>query len=723
MAKSYICTLNELFNLDVDESERVLNISKISIPLIQRDYAQGREHPDITRIRKKFLGSLKQALLEEPICLDFIYGDISDDGVLTPLDGQQRITTLFLLYWYAAKKENVSLDEYKFLSNFSYETRPSSRDFCKLLFSFTPDFDRASLKEQIVDQAWFPLDWKNDPTIKSMLVMIDEINKTFAGLENIWKLLSEEKKIQFYFLPIRNMGLTDELYIKMNSRGKPLTVFEHFKAELEHEIRLLDKDISSELEKKLDLKWTDFLWKYRKEDCLVDNLFLNFFKYICDIICYEGDGTPQGRSYDEFDLIDLYFSHDDPQSINNIKYLMKAFDSFCDLNIDLTAELFGLHLSKDSVPNKAKVSGDVDLLNRCFSDYVDLRTGKRSLSFPLGQIVLLYGFLQYAMNYVSITPEQFNERIRIINNLITNSQDEMHDSEDRVGGNRLPAILKQTRSIIIDGVFLDSQSIGINFNAHQLNEEKEKMKWRQNNPGLVECLNMLENHDLLQGQISIIGLENSDVFSRFEPLFNCDRDLVSCALLTVGDYSRIEKQCRRTFGTKTNEASWKFIFHKSSAEGFDKAKSILVELLRKNDIFTNEYLESLKNEYIAECEASSIYDWRYYFIKYDEFRPDRFGKYWIKENNYYCIYAMVTKTNISEYAFNPFLKAIDPEHIDKANLGKRLKYEDKFVYCDIDSFAIRDFDENLIRKIDITQNEHGIDTIDRIKAYKDAILI
>lgn len=37
------------------------------------------------------------------------------------------------------------------------------------------------------------------------------------------------------------MGLTDELYIKMNSRGKPLTVFEHFKAELEREIRTLDE--------------------------------------------------------------------------------------------------------------------------------------------------------------------------------------------------------------------------------------------------------------------------------------------------------------------------------------------------------------------------------------------------------------------------------------------------------------------------------------------------
>jgi len=33
------------------------------------------------------------------------------------------------------------------------------------------------------------------------------------------------------------MGLTDDLYIKMNSRGKPLTTFEQFKANFEKTIR------------------------------------------------------------------------------------------------------------------------------------------------------------------------------------------------------------------------------------------------------------------------------------------------------------------------------------------------------------------------------------------------------------------------------------------------------------------------------------------------------
>ena len=48
----------------------------------------------------------------------------------------------------------------------------------------------------------------------------------------------------------------------------------------------------------------------------------------------------------------------------------------------------------------------------------------------------------------------------------------------------------------------------------------------------VPSLNKLEDHDLLNGQISVIGLENDLLFDRFIELFKCNRDRISCALLT-----------------------------------------------------------------------------------------------------------------------------------------------------------------------------------------------
>ena len=148
-------------------------------------------------MRERFLDSLHSAITDKPITLDFIYGDIDEDGVLYPLDGQQRLTTLFLLHWYAAKKEAVPESEYSFLYNFSYETRYSARDFCRKLIEFTPAFQEEISKE-IINQYWFPLDWKKDPTISSMLVVLDAIHEKYSDLGNKGDKL-KDNAITFYF--------------------------------------------------------------------------------------------------------------------------------------------------------------------------------------------------------------------------------------------------------------------------------------------------------------------------------------------------------------------------------------------------------------------------------------------------------------------------------------------------------------------------------------------
>lgn len=90
------------------------------------------------------MSSLHDAIdKQHPITLDFVYGDVDGNGIMTPLDGQQRLTTLFLFHWYAAKRENIPESEWKFLYNFSYETRYSARYFCKDLVNFVPDLAKA----------------------------------------------------------------------------------------------------------------------------------------------------------------------------------------------------------------------------------------------------------------------------------------------------------------------------------------------------------------------------------------------------------------------------------------------------------------------------------------------------------------------------------------------------------------------------------------------------
>jgi len=259
-------------------------INSIEIPIIQRDYAQGRETKEVEKIRNRFVDALFKALTntgEEAIKLDFVYGNI-EDGKLIPLDGQQRLTTLFLLHWYIAKHENIIEENHFFLKKFTYKTRFSSRDFCDKLVECTPDFKVDKLSEWIMDQNWFMYSWEKDPTVKSMIVMIDKIHETFKGQSQLWEKLLDKQNppISFYFLPLEEMGVTDSLYIKMNSRGKPLTPFEHFKADFEKTILEVSPELRTEFIKKVDVGWVNMLWKYRGDDDVIDDKFMKLFYYI-----------------------------------------------------------------------------------------------------------------------------------------------------------------------------------------------------------------------------------------------------------------------------------------------------------------------------------------------------------------------------------------------------------------------------------------------------------
>ena len=157
---------------------KLLKEYRVIIPIIQRDYAQGRKENDY--IRKTFLKDIKDCLCSEPpeqLTLDFIYGNIEckngDDKRFYPLDGQQRLTTLWLVYWYVSFKSGKLSKDSEQLKKFTYETRRSSRDFCIALCDKVDSAKGINDNESIVDyiksQTWFYSAWLQDPTISAML--------------------------------------------------------------------------------------------------------------------------------------------------------------------------------------------------------------------------------------------------------------------------------------------------------------------------------------------------------------------------------------------------------------------------------------------------------------------------------------------------------------------------------------------------------------------------
>ena len=282
-----------------------LGQTSIVIPKLQRDYAQGRKGKE--SIRENFLYSIKNALDSDnkQLKLDFVYGTGDNGGNFTPLDGQQRLTTLWLLHWYLAFRIGALNDEEvkERLLRFTYETRVSSRQFCEKLVNRG---DKISLKEDesisdaIIRQSWMFKAWRQDPTIQSMLRILrgednnklDGIEEVFSGdgpdlLKTYWDKLqmsAEECPIVFYSLDIENIGQSDDLYVKMNGRGKPLNDFENFKADL---IKYCEDNnweeftnIKNGLATLIDTEWINLFWQYRSNiptDTLLFRFINRFF--------------------------------------------------------------------------------------------------------------------------------------------------------------------------------------------------------------------------------------------------------------------------------------------------------------------------------------------------------------------------------------------------------------------------------------------------------------
>ncbi len=710
-------SFNEIFKVPLPLNGEMITVTDIEIPRIQRDYAQGRMLDSVKRVRSRFLDALHRTLSTagESILLDFVYGDVEQKGAdksnFIPIDGQQRLTTLFLLHWFAAKKEGIEQTDYAFLEHFSYATRYSSRDFCKALVAYTPDWDNilkddkgeCSLSLTIADQSWFPLDWKNDPTIQGMLVMLDAIYHKFNEVDGLWKALVEEKRIKFYCRLLSEMGLTDDLYIKMNSRGKPLTEFEHFKAEFEHTIKEQDEKLAAEFSRKIDTDWTDILFPYRGDNNIIDDEFMNYFRFISHILCYQ-NGLELYE--DEFELKKQLYTG--AHGVENLKYLESAFDCWPD-NIDDFFDKF--FTSYQYCSGKIKLYQDnVNLFRECC----------QSRNFPMGKMLMLYAIVVYRQQVDRITEEQFRRRIRIVRNLIRNSDFEIRQDQ-------MKQLLEETYDLITEGRIPDPNVRG--FNSKQKQEEVDKSDWLKANPLLAEELFHLEDHNLLYGSVRVIGLGDWRKFEKFRILFNtCDKQLIDRALLTIGDYSQ-KINWRTQLGVADNDKVWEELLHESSKrKGFSDTSNVLNDLLSKlpsaPQICNNE-LQKIIDAYICDIETNNKpKDWRYYFVKYGKYRNVGYGMYYWRdaEAEPYNVIMMKTEARLSGRNWDLYLYMIHQLFERESKLDdfayssedKGLKFNGyRLEHCN-NKFVLYDPQGNR-KEHPISQNSEGIDLSDRVE--------
>ena len=234
--KHYIDVPDNLFAL--------LSRYRVVIPGIQRHYVQGANNPKAESVRKQFIKEIFTAIekKQNEFNLHFIYGPINTDGEdsFVPVDGQQRLTTLWLIARYAVEKAEPSnrKDLLSLLSRFTYEDRINAKRFCQALtcedsrWDFTQDPN-----PNILCQDWFVDYWKEDETVASMIRMLSTIHEEWNKHQDTITakdiLEAIDSKIRFN-LKIDAFG--DDIYMKMNARGLQLTQWENFKGKFSEDL-------------------------------------------------------------------------------------------------------------------------------------------------------------------------------------------------------------------------------------------------------------------------------------------------------------------------------------------------------------------------------------------------------------------------------------------------------------------------------------------------------
>ena len=499
------------------------------IPIIQRDYAQGRSDERSKEIRKTFLGSLIAAVENYPqknIELDFVYGKRNKNKVYL-LDGQQRITTLYLLHWYLAQR----LQKPSLLKDvaLSYRVRQYADEFTQKISdeSTQIDFTSSIPSQAICNCTWFFDAWKHDPTVKGMLNTLDTIHELLKDKkiseERYWQPL-EEGAVIFYWLDLEEHQLTDELYLKMNARGKQLSNFENFKASLVK--RIADngwEENTNTTEKesfsfKMDTIYTDLFWEYRGEVNVIDYEVTNFFAGMAMI----GYALKENSEAQQKRIQELF---NNPLSVRVEDFEKSDFERFTSY-LDLYSEV-----EKISIETELWKYYNSDNKRGFFEEFIkdeNKGTGEFYKGATYPQRVFFYALSELFMksedkNNIS---EDF---IRVIRNIVENAT--IDSAQTFVGAIKLmKELLEGFLEVLSKGVqdiysYLSKTAIQSNFASYQVTQEKQKAERIVANLEWKDVIWEAENHPMFKGDIGFLLLETENNLSLFKKRYEVAKEM------------------------------------------------------------------------------------------------------------------------------------------------------------------------------------------------------
>lgn len=692
-----------------------LTDKNVRIPQLQRDYVQGSDKAK--EIRNLFICDLVETLSadtpeakQKTLHLDFIYGSTYEEApasglhphwkegelhfdtpnsdvneptkVFLPLDGQQRLTSLWLLHWMLCSETEADAAK-KLLSHFSYATRSSSRRFCAALVAHIGD---GELKQQLktnkaksalMEAPWFLPAWQKDPTVNSMIEMLVAIGTRLGEVDTapLWKRL-QEGAITFTVIEIQSneFRLTDELYIKMNNRGRMLTDWECYKAKAieclgevvfkEENAGLWESLQANEQEKtpadyfsfRVDGRWQDFFWHLSRgeesplEDHVQrsDEMMRYFFTWWAEYRYYHyntGECSDKMHVFKSAKEITLLF-----QVLNKLHEIGCPHGESAE-NQDQEKEFletaFGV-VSKSAVEVRLHFTGSEGNESRVGDLFRLLCEGKLERRH---QVLVYYLLLRLVKFNEEAADANLRDFLRVVRNFLYGIREE-NKKMAFTSGIELKELSRYAKYLdevlgekeVYAGLSSKEISEETSQNVSAFHHEVEKAKWICAHPAEKTELFRLEEHDLLRGFLRNLpwqvgsGIDINKLCEAFFAIFGSpwqqetekvSDKLVARALVACGFQGILNRGIRKytwwayCFGG--DEPHWRFVltYHKdmhlkehTGRQNLLSALQRLFKLYIEQSGTPEERLQAIIDNFLMQTENKKPP--LYYLVKYPD---------------------------------------------------------------------------------------------------------
>lgn len=665
---------NNVFVYRDGDKEHLSIENGIEIPMIQRDYAQGRNDKKTEYIRTKFLNDIYEVLEsnqkgeKKVLNLDFVYGYI-ENNTFIPLDGQQRLTTLYIIYWYLGFKDDIDFSQYG-LNLFSYKTRQSTKEFLKSINNLDNQLkikedcnnDFKKLTCTIKNQPWYNLKWDYDPTVKGFMQTLQDVVLLFSDIS--FSTLKDDKPLCFHFLKIDEYGLGDNLYIKMNARGKALSDFEKFKASFEN---IISKNgVTSEyFIKKIDGEWLDSFWEYSlnslpdvqveenverlTQKC--DFLLLEFIKKVTEYLFFK-DNIGKTYEFTDSNLEKIYSSE------KNLTILNNFFDLISKQDFTYWVTYFDEIFSERWVENKVSTNqSSMNFILKIFN----------SDAFSHFENLLFFGWITNVLKNESIEiTDDLKDFLRIIRNYINNINQKNKTSLDtELRTDYYSDILNVIENVPISNPYSNLDVNKILFRKEYLQFELDKYNLFKEDKNIKDLVFKFEDHSTLRGLIFNFDFtpyksnEIRNIVDNFYNLFKYSdlekdgyfyniKNIISL-FLSYGEYSvKVGNSNLGDFKFFGQRGKW----HRVLASPDGEIRSIFNELFK---VFSMNQIDDW-NQFIEKIVSENIEKYRDSWIWYCLNPKYRFIlDYSIYTINHEKRVEIFYNQSLNSYHYNPFV--------------------------------------------------------------------